>query len=312
MGHRNLPPTCDSGGPQKETVASTTNRAWILDFNLNKGRNDLLSASQYIFSLVVLGVYKQEFRTGGPFGYIVFAIGITSVVAYLSAQSNPWYFNNRSAILSCYQIAIVIASGLVYGTPAYAMIHPVELPGTVGGWIRCLLIIPALTYQVLMTHVTPSNWKRIVGASTLLTSFVANFFMCRDELKAIPQIAQYYIRLVTSAETLFSKLFPFPNANVVSKTGTQFFATGLDDLGSCMTVHSILQIGVGYLLPMSILLAEEAISQNIFEMEYHNDFQFIHHHSIITIYYLLMALFETILTFQATVQTIHLVTWAFS
>lgn len=164
----------------------------------------------------------------------------------------------------------------------------------------------------MTSHVIPYRFKRVVGWTTLTACFPYYFLMCQDEINDVPNIGQYYISLASSVETLFSKLFPFPNPNVVSKLGHRFFASSLDEFGACMTLHSSLQMGIGYLLPMSVLIAEETISKNDFVIEYHKKFQLIHRSSIVIAQSVLVVPFEIILAFQVAVQTAHLATWAFS
>ena len=129
--------------------------------------------------------------------------------------------------------------------------------------------------------------------------------MCQDDLNGIPKIGEYYTELAISFEGLFFNAFPFPSGMVSSGT-VQFQAAALDGFGACMAVHSTLQLCIGYLLPMAILIAEETISRQNFELNYANIFKFKHHPKVIMAQYLLFVPIETFIAFEGTLRIMHL------
>ena len=151
----------------------------------------------------------------------------------------------------------------------------------------------------------PSHWKRMVSATAFLTAVCTNFYMCQDDLNGIPHIGEYYTKLAISFEETFFNLFPF-HFGVVSSTSMQFKAAALDEFGACMAVHSTLQLCIGYLLPMAILIAEETISRQNFELNYANIFKFKHHPKVIMAQYLLFVPIETFIAFEGTLRIMHL------
>lgn len=174
-----------------------------------------------------------------------------------------------------------------------------------------LYIVCSTRYLVLQTsfaQITILSRKRIVLLFGLFLLFKMIFGRCTDELAAVPGQGLEYIAILSKIETIFSEWLPFlsDSFKLMVPFAQALDSSALDEQGSCVAVKSTLLYIFGFLLPITILAAEETMSQRAYELRHHIGSPFVHRTSTFVTRSLLIVPFEAAVGYYAIIRGLHL------
>ena len=120
---------------------------------------------------------------------------------------------------------------------------------------------PSFFLQIAFSHVTPVRAKRLLCLFTLFVCYAINYRRCSLEIEAEPSQNDFYSRMLTAIDTTGRKWLPF---FVGRRSGSNIDADRFTGEEACMAVHCTVQLVFGYILPMTVLHAEEIASRKAF------------------------------------------------
>ena len=159
--------------------------------------------------------------------------------------------------------------------------------------------------QFAFSAVTRVSAKRGVLLIILSTCIYSNFSRCELELKLNPAQAVPYHEMLASFENFYSKWLPVFSSRPSSSKSTTVGDLVLSDAATCTAVHSALQLGVGYLLPMAILFVEETNSRYTFAENFPVECPIRPNYFNLMVRHLLVVPFEAFVCLQAIILSLQ-------
>lgn len=138
----------------------------------------------------------------------------------------------------------------------------------------------------------------------MLVFFIyTNFDRCRAELEAHPAQNEPYHALMARFEQFNGKwLPPFSQLPRLDRSPG---ATVLNDVDTCIAIHSVIQLGIGYIFPLAILFVEEASSRYIFAENYPVECSLRNKYLVLMLQHLALVPFETMICFRIIVALLE-------
>ncbi len=276
-------------------------QAWLRHFNAVKSAHDNTSAKM---ALAVLVAWTPLMVSGrGP--AIFAALFAVSSLAILAAMRQPWYAAWRELVINCRQMFTIISYCVfvMRSKPFQGFLTP----PTATTWyfsLRSLMLLPLMVLSMAASYTTPVRSKRYIVTATLAACVPANAMLCHAA--AAVHGAARYRDILAIAEAAAHRIFPIQAIDIVNVTGRALFdAPALSEFGACMAVHTTLQTAIGFVLPLSVLLAEESVSRAAYDRSRLGGTGAAYKLRYSTALHLVLALLEAAVAFHAIVRVLH-------
>ena len=153
-------------------------------------------------------------------------------------------------------------------------------------------------------HPTPIQTKKVIGLFGLAACIYMQSVRCQGAMAIDQSIGEKYSSLLKSAEVFAAKVMPMPSVI----PGSALIGAGtLSGVGSCLAVHSTLQVVLGYLLPLAVFFAEETLSRNIYEIFIMRQVKYLQQPNTLFLQHLMLVPFQALVTFQFIICCLNLV-----
>lgn len=288
----------------------TIDQAYHLEFHQLKRTHDINCIAVNLALILLPTLWMDlDYIIGLPLIHLCLTTLFHLFVFHQAARGSKWYLERRSEVVGGLLVFFMVSYYfcIVFEPMFEKYISPTVMPDNFIGRLRFFAYFPAICCQISFSHVTPLRSKRNVLLLTLLVCFLINYRRCGQEIIMEPSSSEVYSSILGTMDRLSCGWIPFCIGRFsdsihipINDTTQQFHGKE-----ACMAVHGGIQLAFGYILPLTVLGAEEIISRKAFGAR--RGLKFSRHLPFISlVQQLAMALLQVAVGFQAVVVVVRI------